>query len=203
MIVAGQECMDAQFSFDRGKTSHHCIELLYWIGKTKRIVSFLKPILPADQNGFRRVLFGGLCQRRILIGYENGILEYRKNDNHLASVFSQAFLDSQRGRPRKYCVTNDVIVICGGEKCDKVRNRRAEILTFINTNDKHLTKLICPTLLPFDIDVDHYLLYLGQNKILLLGGRRYCEKCGTDEIINNEKICFDYKCIDGKQVTVQ
>ena len=198
MIVVGQECMDAQFSFDQGETFHHCIELLYWISKTQRIVSFLKPILPADQNGFRRVLFGGLCQRRILIGHENGILEYRKNDNHLRSVFSQNLINSTRDRTRKYCVTDDVILICGGDKCDKARNRKLEILTFINADDQQLTKLACPTLLPFDINEDHNLLYLGQNKILLLGGSRHCEKCGKDYIINDEKISYHFKCVDGK-----
>ena len=201
MIVVGQECVDAQFSFDQGETSHHCIELLYWIGRTKRTVSFLKPILPADQNGFRRVLFGGLCQRRTLIGHENGILEYRKNDNHLRSVFSQNLINSTRDRTRKYCVTDDVILISGGEKCDKARNRKLEILTCINANEQQLTKHACPTLLPIDIYEDQNLLYLGQNKILLLGGSPNCEKCGNSSILNDEKISYNFKCVDGKFCT--
>ena len=193
--------MDAQFSFDQGETSHHCIELLYWIRKTQRIVSFLKPILPADQNEFRRVLFGGLCQRRILIGHENGILEFRTNDNQLRSVFSHNLINSTRDRTRKYCVTDDVIVICGGEKCDNVRNRKLEILTFLNANEQQLTKRACPSLLPIDIYEDQNLLWLGQNKILLLGGSGHCEKCGNNSIIDDEKICCNFKCVDGKFCT--
>ena len=165
--------MDARFSFDQGETSHHCFELLYWIKKTQRVVSFLKPIYPADQNNFKLVLFGGLCQRRILIGHEEGILEYRINNNQLCPVLHQTLNNSQIDRTRKYCVTDDVIVICGGEKYDNVQNRKVEILTFSNTKDQKLTKRKCPTLLPFDINEDRRLFYLGHNRLLLFGATRY------------------------------
>ena len=111
--------MDARFSFDQGETSHHCFELLYWIKKTQRLVSFLKPIYPAKENSCIRVLFGGVCQRRILIGYEKGILEYRTNDNQLRPVLRQDLANIQRYQTRKFCVTSDAIVMCGGEEYDR------------------------------------------------------------------------------------
>ena len=187
--------MDAQFSFDQGETSHHCFELLYWINKTQRLVSFLKPIYPAKENGFTRVLFGGVCQRRILIGYEKGIFEYRITDNQLHPVLHQDLVSTQRYHTRKYCVTSDIIVMCGGEEYDYVQNRKVEILTFLNASDKKLTKLECPNLLPYDINEDHVLFYLGHDKILLLGGSRYCVRCGYNYIIDNDEL-DNVKCTD-------
>ena len=203
--------MDARFSFDQGETSHHCFETLYWIKKTQRLVSFLKPIYPvkgnsfirsflkpihpAKANGFIRVLFGGVCQRRILIGYEKGILEYRINDNQLRPVLYQDLVNVKRYHTRKSCVTTDVIVMCGGVEYDHVQNRKVEILKFLNASDKQLTKLECPNLLPYDINEDHVLFYLGQDKILLFGGSRYCVRCGHNYIIDNEELA-NVKCTD-------
>ena len=114
IIVVGKECMGARFSFNQGYTSQHCVEYIHWIRKTRRMISSLKPMCSVHFHGVERVLFGGLCRERPLIGYEGGLLELRVKDNNWIPVFHENFIDHEKEQIRKYCVTNDAVMICGG-----------------------------------------------------------------------------------------
>ena len=177
--VFGQECMDARFTFDNGETSYHCIEWIYWIRKTKRMISFLEPMseLHLNKVGFEQALFGGLCRGRLLIGHEKGVTECRIDDNFTFPVYTQNLINKEKEQIRQYCVTNDVVVICGGDSCNNVQNRRVELLKFITSIDQQLTKVPCSTLLPLNIGQGSVLGNLGDNTVILLGGSCKKDEC--------------------------
>ena len=169
--VFGQECMDARFSFDNGATSYHCIELIYWIRKTERMISFLEPMFEFGLNdhGFEQALFGGLCRGRLLIGHEKGVMECRIKDNHWFPVYYQNFIRQEEEQIRKYCVTNEAVVICGGNYCNNLQNRKVELLLFIKSSDQVLSKVSCSTLLPINMVQGSVLGNMGDGKLMLLG----------------------------------
>ena len=182
IIVVGKECMGARFSFNQGYTSQHCVEYIHWIRKTRRMISSLKPMCSVHYHGVERVLFGGLCRERPLVGHEEGVLELLVKDNNWIPVFHENFIDHKKEQIRKYCVTNDAVVICGGEQYDNMKNRRVELLKFVNASDQQLTKIQCSTQLPIDVKAYHVLTNLGNNKILLIGGSCDIDQSGKKEV---------------------
>ena len=110
--------MDTRFTFDCGETSSHSIEMLYFIRKSQRLISNLKPAFRIGINGFEKALFGGICSERLLIGHEKGVYEYKMKENRWICVHNQCFNNDEKEYDEhctKFCVNKEAVVICGGQ----------------------------------------------------------------------------------------
>ena len=165
--------MDARYTFDNGETSHHSIEMIYWLKRARRIFSDLKPAFPAEpikmhavfEEGFEQALFGGICNGRVLIGHEKGVHEYKVIEDRWLWVN-----DQENKWFAKYCVTEDFIITCGGKSENCCGNALVQLLQFQKSGAHNLTKVTCPTLLPLHIDNGHVLASMGNSTVILVGG---------------------------------
>ena len=161
-----------RYTFDMGKTSSHCMEVIYWIRRTGNLLFELKPMFQTNVLDFEKTLFAGVCDDRILIGHERGIKEYNKVMDAWCCVYKEDFYTpcQEHGGGMKYCVTENAVVICGGIPMSKLQeNKRVHLLKFEGNGSPYLRKVTCPTLLPFNISNNDILVSLTNNRVILVG----------------------------------
>ena len=161
-----------RYTFDMGKTVSHCMEVIYWIRRTGKLLFELKPMFQTNVLDFEKTLFAGICDDRILIGHERGIKEYNKVMDAWCCVYKEDFYTpcQEHGGGMKYCVTENAVVICGGIPMSKLQeNKRVHLLTFEGNGSRSLRKVTCPTLLPFNISNNDILVSLTNNRVILVG----------------------------------
>ena len=161
-----------RYTFDMGKTSSHCMEVIYWMRRTGKFLSELKPVFQTNIIDFEKTLFAGVCDDRILIGHERGIKEYNTVKETWLCVYRQNFHIpcKEHGKGIRYCVTKNAVVICGGISMSKFQeNNRVHLLLFDGNDSQYLRKVTCPTLLPFNINNRDILVSLTNNRVILAG----------------------------------